>query len=198
MSNWSTQELAERIGAHRREMAGRIRKMTISITDESSWQMLGHLAIDPTDRENREIEPFTGIGIYARPPAGSDSAEAIVVQVGGSNCPAIVATRDEATRAAVAGGVQPNETAIFNTLAMLLVKANGTIEVGSGPLAQPTMMGTTFLNALLTLTAAISTYANAAGTEVPALAAAGTALAAAVTAFNAAASDYLTTIAKVT
>jgi phage gp45-like len=123
---YTAQEFAEQIGAFRRQVAGIVRRMSITLTEGGTWQTVGHFLFG-TDRETRTPEHYPGIGIAARPPAGSASAEALVLQVGGQNQPAIVATRDEATRAQVAD-VAADETAIYNSLARVHAKDDGTIE----------------------------------------------------------------------
>ena len=73
----------------------------------------------------------------ARPPAGV-KPEAIAVSIAGNKATAIVATRDEATRQAVAGDLAEDETAIFNTQALVVVKADGTVEIRlAGGVASP-------------------------------------------------------------
>lgn len=120
-------------------LASSLRRMAISLTAKALWQLVGFRGQDGAT-ETRNVEPFTGIGFYSRPSLNG-KPEAIVVMVGAGGgivdaavspgTPAIVATRDEQTRAAVAGDLQPDETAIFNSLAILLVKADGTFEARS-------------------------------------------------------------------
>lgn len=122
---WSVQDFAEAAGVFRREMAGAVRRFVIGRSDGGVWQVLGHLLFDPTKRETKDVENYPGIGVFARPPDGA--GEGIVVQAGGPNNPALIAARDEATRAKV-NDVAPDETAIYNSAARVHVKANGTIE----------------------------------------------------------------------
>lgn len=122
------QYYAEQIGEFRRQLAGVVRRMTVRITSGGIWQLAGHLLFSGTQRETREIELFPGIGIYARPPKGSSSAEAITINAGGQNNPAIIATRDEATRQKV-DDVSDDESAMYNSVARVYVKADGSVEI---------------------------------------------------------------------
>jgi len=131
---WTSEDFAEVIGAFRRETAGAIRRMVVGVAQSGVWQMLGHLLFDPTQREQKQVENYPGIGHYAKPPAGTGNAEGIVVQVGGggANNPALVATRDEGTRAAAFSGgadLVDNESALYNSLGRVYVKSDGTIEI---------------------------------------------------------------------
>jgi hypothetical protein len=74
------------------------------------------------------VEAFTGIGFYARPPSSSGTPEAIGVGVGGNGPPLIIAVRDEATRQARVR--QPaDSTAVFNTKAVVAISPDGTVEI---------------------------------------------------------------------
>jgi hypothetical protein len=112
---------------------GALRRFAISLTAKVLWQLTGP-TIDGVVEVLR-AEPFTGIGFFARPPA-SGKPEAIVAMLGDADAPAVIAIRDEATRAAAAGELTADETAVFNSLAILHFKEDGTIEarpVGGGP-----------------------------------------------------------------
>ena len=128
MTAWTPEDFAKEIGAFRRTVSGLIRRMVVSITDGGIWQMLGHKLIDPTQRETRDVELYPGIGHYARPPSNTGNAEAVVVNIGDQNNPAIVATRDEATRAACVNDITDDETVDYNSASRVYVKADGTIE----------------------------------------------------------------------
>lgn len=117
---------AQQIGEFRRMVAGVARRMVVRLTSGGVWQATGHLLFGGV-RETREIELWPGIGFFARPPKGGTSAEAAVVNLGGQNNPAIIATRDELTRKKV-DDVVDDEAAMYNTVARLHVKADGTIE----------------------------------------------------------------------
>lgn len=108
------------------QLKGMVRRMAISLTAKALWQLVGFRQADGTT-ETRQAEPFTGIGFYSRPPS-SGKPEAIVLMVGDANAPIAVATRDEKTRAAVAGALEPDEAMMFNSAALVYVKADGTIE----------------------------------------------------------------------
>jgi phage gp45-like len=108
---------------------GMIRRMIISTTTKVLWRLDGFKFPDGTT-ERSDVENFAGIGFYAKPPSNS-KAEAIVVNVGGASSPAIVATRDEATRQAVAGNIAADETSVHNSKAVIHIKANGTVEIRS-------------------------------------------------------------------
>lgn len=108
-----------------RRLIGAIRRMTVTVTSKTLWQLSGY-QVDKV--ETLPAEPFTGIGFYSRPPA-SGKPEAIAVFAGGAKSPAIVATRDEDTRKAVAGGIAADETIVFSSAAVVYVRANGTVEV---------------------------------------------------------------------
>jgi phage gp45-like len=122
-------EFAEQISAAARDAAGKIRRMAITLTTRALWQVLGHLLIDGTP-ETHDAEVFSGVGFYSRPPTGS-KPEAIVVFPGGPGNPTIIATRDEATRKASVGNGTDDIAAMFNTVAIVMVKADGTIELRS-------------------------------------------------------------------
>lgn len=105
-----------------------IRRFVVKLTDAAIWQLAG--VRTPDGIETRRAEVFGGIGIAARPPAGNES-EAIGVMVGDANTPVVIAIRDEKTRAAVAGALGVDETMLFNTTALMLIKSDGTIEARS-------------------------------------------------------------------
>lgn len=116
------------------QLKGMIRRMAITLTTKALWQLAGFRMPDGST-ETMTVEPFTGIGIYARPPS-STQPQAIVVMVGDAKSPAIIAVRDEQTRAAAIAAIAPNgfapdETALFNSQATLYIKADGTLEARS-------------------------------------------------------------------
>jgi hypothetical protein len=126
--SWTAADFAEMIGAFRREFAGAIRRMVISRASGGIWQLAGHVLFDVTRRETREVELYPGIGTYSEPPS-TGSPEAIAVQVGGPNNPAIVATRDEATRQKIADVAGAGDQFVgYNSQARVWVKPDGTIE----------------------------------------------------------------------
>lgn len=122
--------------AQARELAGKVRRMAVSVTNvlagvgtttASFWQVVGHLLLDNTTRETADAEVFSGVGFYARPPAGAN-AEAIVTFPGGPSNPVIVASRDEATRKKVAGAALQDETFIYNSKVAIRFTASGLIQ----------------------------------------------------------------------
>lgn len=111
-----------------RRLLGAARRMAVGVTGRAIWQVIGYKSA-ATGNETAVAEVFPGIGIYARPPSGG-RAEAIVLNVGGADHPVVVALRDEATRR-IAADVAEDETALYNSTAVVHVKADGTIEARS-------------------------------------------------------------------
>ncbi len=153
-------EHADAISAAARDVLGRIRRMAVTLTSSAIWQVAGHILLDG-DLETRPAEAFTGFGFYARPPAGG-TPEAIVVFPGGAANAVIVGTRDEKTRREVfkvVGKLAAGETAVFNAGSIVILKADGTIEIRSiGGVAAPVATKadlSTLVTALTTATAAI-------------------------------------------
>lgn len=123
-------DFAKQIDPTMQALKGAIRRMAITLTTKALWQLAGFRQADGTT-ETRMAEVFSGIGFYARPPS-SGSPEAVVTMLGADSAsPVVVATRDEATRAAVAGGLAADETMVFTSQAVVYVKADGTIEIRS-------------------------------------------------------------------
>lgn len=110
----------------RRTAIGTIRRMAVTMTSAPFWRVVGHLLIDGK-REDREAEIFSGIGFYGRPKKGHQ-VDSLVAFPGGASNPIIIATRDEDARRAVAAIAQ-DETAMFNSATIILIKANGTVEI---------------------------------------------------------------------
>ena len=123
---WTAEEFAQQIGGFRRQLAGIVRRMAVKVTEGGVWQVAGHLLFDG-QRETVPAENYPGIGLAARPPA-SDAVEAVVVQIGGQNQPAIVGLRDEATRAKVSDLVA-DEAALYNTLVQIEQLADPAFKV---------------------------------------------------------------------
>ncbi|HWU86208.1 MAG TPA: hypothetical protein VN253_02990 [Kofleriaceae bacterium] len=126
-------QLRSRTDPFRAAVTGAIRRFAVKLTVKALWQLAGH-TIDGV-QELVRAEVFGGIGIAARPPAAG-KPEAIVVMVADAENPVVIAVRDEKTRAAVAGSLAEDETACFNSLAILHFKSDGTIEarpVSGGP-----------------------------------------------------------------
>lgn len=201
MSLWTAEDFANAVSGFRRQIAGMARRMVVTLSSGPAWQVLGHTTFGTT-REAPNVEAYQGIGFASRPAAGTSSAEAIVLNVGGPNNPAIVATRDEALRSASAGDLEDDEAAVFNTTARVRVRKDGTIEIASisGLLVEPTIRGTTYRAAedtmLTAVSAAVALIASIPGLTAPQIAIV-TAATAAITAFEGAASTYVTTVARV-
>lgn len=121
----SAEALASEVGAQTRRLLGSLRKMAIDRTRSGLWKVLGYEVV----AESHPAELFGGVGFHSRPASGS-KAEAIVAFIGGAGAPVVIATRDEALRQAV-GELEEDEAAIFNTLAIVRVMADGTVEIRS-------------------------------------------------------------------
>lgn len=185
---------------------GAIRRFVITLTDTAIWQVAGVLM--PDGQEVVRAEVFGGIGVSARPPSGVQ-AEAIAAMAGDADSPVIVAVRDEQTRAASAGDLQPDETALYNSKARAVVRADATVslELVGTPAEDAMLKGTTYrgsedsyFGALETLVAqivafpALATYfAIPSSPQLAALTAWGLE----VTAFHLAAPTYLSEVGKV-
>lgn len=110
-----------------RFLRGMIRRVAVTLTSSVKWQILGQRGGSGGD-ETADLEPFTGIGFYSRPPANG-KPEAIVTAYGSAKGAAIVATRDEATRKVGAGDLDEDETCVYNGSARMYVKKDGTVEI---------------------------------------------------------------------
>lgn len=107
---------------------GAIRRFAIALTDTAIWQVAGVLM--PDGREAMRAELFGSVGIFARPPTGAE-VDAIGVMVGDATTPTLVGVRDEQTRAAVVGDLKPDETALYNSKALVHAKDDGRIQARS-------------------------------------------------------------------
>jgi phage gp45-like len=129
MTYRSSEDFAQETSAFRRYVYGMIRRFAITLTDAARWQLLGQRGGAGGDEILSDVEAFTGIGFYSRPPSSGGNPEAIGVGVGGTRTTVIVAARDEATRQAVAGDLPPDSAAMFNTRAILVINPDGTVEI---------------------------------------------------------------------
>lgn len=129
MSFRDSKDFAKQTSADFRSLRGAIRRLVVTLTEGARWQMLGRQA--GSDQETIDVEVFGGIGYHARPRASGGSPESVVVSVGGNRSAVAVATRDEQTRQSVVGSLEPDETAMHNSNAVVWIKANGTIEIRS-------------------------------------------------------------------
>lgn len=109
-----------------RRLAGLVRRMAVTVTSATFWQVVGHLLLDSKTRETLDAEVFSGGGFYWRPKAGANT-EAIVAFPGGPENPAIVALRDEDLRKKMAQLAQ-DEAAMVNTQAGVYITHDGFVE----------------------------------------------------------------------
>lgn len=112
-SDDTTEDSRHQFGTERRSMIGMLRRLVVGVTSGPFWQGIGVLLIDSASKETLRAENFSGIGFYARPAPGAN-AEMIVGMLGGAENPAILATRDEATRRKFAN-IDADETMAYNT-----------------------------------------------------------------------------------
>lgn len=139
---YSVADFARALDPVTRRVDGMLRRFGIDltkITKVAGWKLLG-FDLDG-GQESVTAEVYPGVGLYARPPKGV-KADAIVANIQGAEHPTIVATRDEKTRAASAGSIAEDETAVFNSKVILVMKANGTIEartIGGAAVALATL-----------------------------------------------------------
>jgi phage gp45-like len=131
MSHRDSTDHARETSASIRGFKGMIRRLLVTLADASTrWQVKGVYGSSAGD-EIFQAELFPGIGIFARPPANG-SPEAVLASPGGNpKAGVIVATRDEATRKLIASQVGPSETCIYNDVAMVIIKSDGTITAKS-------------------------------------------------------------------
>jgi phage gp45-like len=129
MSFRDSKDFAKQTAADYRSFRGALRRLIVTLADGARWQLLGRSVSD--DKETINAEVFGNIGFHSRPRTSGGSPEAIMVSLGGNGSPVVVATRDEQTRATVAGTIAADETAVFNSTAIIVVKANGTVEIRS-------------------------------------------------------------------
>jgi phage gp45-like len=136
----TTSDWRDETSSDRRSSLGMVRRMAIKLTSGTFWQALGHLLLDSTTPETRDVEVFSGIGFYARPKAGAN-VEAMVVFPAGASNPVVIATRDEDARKAVAN-LDQDSTAMFNRSTIIVCKPDGTVEIklpGGTPQPLPTL-----------------------------------------------------------
>lgn len=117
-------ELAAMNSPAARKVAGMIRKLVVLFTGKGTWELQGFRAL----QERVRAEVFQGLGLWARPPANAQ-VTAVVVSVGDSDNPVVIALRDERTRQAVANALADDETLLHNSLAGVHLQADGTVHV---------------------------------------------------------------------
>lgn len=107
-------------------MRGLVRRMSVSRAGAVLWQLVGFRV--GRHQEAQTAEVFHGVGIHSIPSANG-KPEAIVINIGGAAAPVIIATRDEATRAATTPhDMVAGETVIYSEGAIVYLR-NGTVEV---------------------------------------------------------------------
>jgi len=136
-SRWTPQKHKALRGRVATRIGNLCRRVVLALTDGGLWQADGYEGEARADG----VEAFQGIGYASRPSATAvtdGDAEAILLHVGGkSGHPVIVATRDESIRVEL----DEDETAIFNSQAIVKIKSDGTIEassIGGSPVALAT------------------------------------------------------------
>jgi hypothetical protein len=110
-----------------RDRAGVARRMGIGHSIGAQWQVTGHKLIDGSV-ETRDADPFLHVGFYSRPRHDDNSAESVVLFIGGAEHPIIIATRHEPTRSAMAN-IDIDESVMFNSQTKILIRQNGTVEI---------------------------------------------------------------------
>lgn len=146
MSGRTPQDFARDTDPMAIRLAGMVRRFVVASTAKIVWRLTGVQLLDG-DTEQRDVEVFSGIGFYARPLASKDATpEAIVVNVGGATVPVIVATRDAKGLSKLLSQVRvtAGDTVVYSgaAAALVIVKANGTVEVrapSGTALSLPTM-----------------------------------------------------------
>lgn len=126
----STADHAEGSKPRWRGVAGMLRRMVVTLTAGGRWQLRGFAAL----RELvPDVEVFQGIGFWARPPAPANprrpTVEAIVLNLGDSDAPIVVAIRDEQTRAAVAAALEADTTLVYNSAVRAELTPAGKIKL---------------------------------------------------------------------
>lgn len=133
MARQTIKSLRDRAGQPANQLRNLVRHYVVTKAAGAVWKLLG--LIDGDGNEEKEDAPiFPGIGVWARPPS-SGKPEAVVNLIGASTGnPAIVAMRDEKTRAALdkaLGGIKAGETTTYGEKSVVYHKDDGTIEARS-------------------------------------------------------------------
>lgn len=127
------------VGGAKRKVGQLVRRLRISASSGALWVLSGASDFDG-NVESERAEAFEGIGFASRPAAG-DNAEAIVAKVGGeSGHPVIVATRnrDAFKNLESEEGLAEDESALYNSSAMVKASDDGFVDLGSiGGTRQP-------------------------------------------------------------
>jgi phage gp45-like len=117
-------------------VAGLIRRMVVTLAQGGRWQLRGFRSLGEVVAD---VEVFAGLGLWARAPEGVE-VEAVVVAVGDSKAPVVVALRDERTRSRVAAAIAADTTVLHNSACGVYLTPAGLVEIRShagaaGPLA---------------------------------------------------------------
>lgn len=124
----TAREHAQEVSNFAREVAGMIRRMVVGVTSTTFWQVLGDELLDGKIW-TKDAEVFQGVGVVARPPEGASVETVVVFPAGGAAQPIVVGARDVATARAAVGELEPDETAIYTSAAIVVIKAGGTVEI---------------------------------------------------------------------
>ena len=127
MSYRNSSDFATETSPFRRYAQGLVRRLAITIAKGTKWQMRGQKGGDGGD-EVLEIEIFQGIGFFARPPASGTHPQAIATSIGSPKHQVAVAFRDEGVRQAIDAQVPDDASAMFNTVAIFVIKPDGSLE----------------------------------------------------------------------
>lgn len=111
-----------------------LRHMLVRAARGAVWALTGLVDGDGNEEVEPAVPVYGQLGVWALPPS-SGAPEVIVAHLGGkSGNPVVVAARDEATRRALEealGGLAPGETAVFGAGGVVLLRADGTVEIRS-------------------------------------------------------------------
>lgn len=135
----STADHAEANKPRNRTLAGLVRRMVVTLARGGRWQLRGFKALGEVAND---VEVFQGIGIFARPPDPSSPAkatvEAVVLNLGDSDAPIVVAVRDARTQAAVAAALAADTTILYNSVVGVRLTPAGLLELrGHAGVATP-------------------------------------------------------------
>jgi phage gp45-like len=130
LSRNTKEDFARERSPRERRSRGLTRRMRIRSSAGAQWQVTGYTFLGQTETD--KVEPFSGVGFYARPRASS-RAEAVVITIGEAQHSVIVATRDEDLRRLWKAELDAGEdvAAMFNSATIVLCKSDGTVEIRS-------------------------------------------------------------------
>lgn len=117
-----------------RGLYGMLRRVLVTLTAKTRWQVRGHRRMLDNRPETADVETFPGVGFYARPAAGART-EAVLASIGaaegGAACAVVIATRAEGTRRDAVGDGDADRTSMFNTQVIVDARPDATIEAKS-------------------------------------------------------------------